>query len=308
MVDAEIEAMLQAYASAGADRGLFYLSTPITSGRREYELIARLGLHSRAELRATHAEAWRAEVVAPNERDAVLQADLFQEVVALGRLVVNPARVDRPGWSQDDYDALWRTLIKRFPVHLVATPGWAFSRGSRLEVQLALDLGVPVVDLQGEPADWDALAGQAAEADRTIEAEGWSAYSDISLPPLQASTTARRATPFDVEPTPDEAFARQVFVWLVKERNYQLGKFGTALDDEHTSSDGLAPGGWWDRQLSMYFHRAKVLGLDLPNGRQALAKYVATACGLLESVVRVHGSLPAPGASSGHIEEFRIGG
>ena len=99
-------------------------------------------------------------------------------------------------------------------------------------------------------------------------------------------------------PTIAGSAGSQTFDWLVGERQYQVTKFGTAADDAHTA-EGLDGDSWWWHQLTTYFHRSRVLGLETPLGRQALAKFVATGCGLLESVVRMHGPLPAPGVPSG---------
>src|SRR4051812_43247357 len=86
-----------------------------------------------------------------------------------------------------------------------------------------------------------------------------------------------------------------VLDWLRDERDYTISKFGLATDDEHTK-EGLD---WWEQQFDNYFHRAGILGLDTPGGRQAFAKFTATALGALEAVVRVHGALPEPGVPSG---------
>lgn len=89
--------------------------------------------------------------------------------------------------------------------------------------------------------------------------------------------------------------------WLSGERSYTIGKFGLDADNEHIA-EFVALGveeGWWDQQFANYLHRAKVLGLDTPAGRQAAAKFVATAVGFLEAVVRQYGPLPEPGVPSG---------
>jgi len=94
--------------------------------------------------------------------------------------------------------------------------------------------------------------------------------------------------------------------WVGDEAEYQDGKFGFKSDDEHTREfqeeerplDNLAPP-WWFAQINMYLDRAYVLGLDTPNGRQAVAKAAATCMGFLESTVRVFGPLPEPGVTSG---------
>jgi hypothetical protein len=296
MSKSEAEAALQAFAACGADRGVIYLSTPITTGRREFAVMERLGV-DQATLRAEHKDVWLDEVVAPNERDAVLHADLVTETFALGQLVVNPARISLPEWTQDHYDDLWAELLERFPCCLVPAPGWAYSRGARVEVQTAIDRGLLIRDVGGDQLTAEELAAEAGRVDDELAARGWGRLLPTALPAVVAR--AGDATQL-VEPPP-EAHARHIFGWLVRERNYQLAKFGTGRDDANTVESGLSEDGWWTRQLAMYYHRARLLQLDNVRGRQALAKYVATACGLLESAARVHGPLPEPGVPSGTV-------
>jgi hypothetical protein len=85
--------------------------------------------------------------------------------------------------------------------------------------------------------------------------------------------------------------------WLAKERAYTLDKFGIDEDNEHTPLREWSE--WWEKQFENYLFRAQVLGLDTPGGRQAAAKFVATAVGFLETVVRLYGPLPEPGVTSG---------
>src|SRR5262245_8581987 len=297
---AETKAILQGFEAAGADRGVYYLSTPITTGRREFELMDRLGCVSRAALRSQHGDQWRSDVVGANERDARLHADVIAETVALGLLVVNPARITLGHWEQDHYDDLWERLIRTFPVRVVAAPGWEFSRGCRVEVQLAIELGIDVIDVGGRSLNPRDLARLATTADDEIMDRGWLFGAD-PLPAIRG-TSADPGHEVELPSEPDAGFARQVFVWLAHERDYQLKKFGVQQDDAHTREHGVSPDGWWTQQLDNYYHRARVLGLEHPNGRQALAKFVATACGLLESVVRLYGSLPVPGVPSGQLD------
>ncbi len=88
--------------------------------------------------------------------------------------------------------------------------------------------------------------------------------------------------------------------WLEAEWGYQMTKF--TLDEiDATTRAGEDD---WSWRLNQYLHRAQLLGLENSMGRQALAKYVATAVGMLDSVQRVHGPLPAPGVPSGEISEW----
>lgn len=83
-----------------------------------------------------------------------------------------------------------------------------------------------------------------------------------------------------------------VNAWLAEEEVYQAGKWTDGHDEDLTLED-------WETIINGYIHRAGVLGLDTPVGRQALGKSVATANAMLATVVRKFGPLPQPGVPSG---------
>lgn len=94
--------------------------------------------------------------------------------------------------------------------------------------------------------------------------------------------------------------AELIRAWLAQERDYTVQKFGLELDDQHVRDwDYRDESDWWNQQFDNYYTRAGVLGLDTLVGRQAFAKFVATAVGMLEAAVRVYGPLPLPGVPSG---------
>lgn len=183
--------------------------------------------------------------------------------------------------------------MERHAVRLIAVPGWEFSRGARGEVGFAMKLGCPVAEPDGVELSRFQLEAIDASAREKLAADGWSQEQIEAYLP---------AVGYDATPVVELSPASQTFDWLVRERAYQVRKFGTELDDGHTR-EGLGEDGWWWRQVTTYFHRSRVLTLDTVVGRQALAKFTATACGLLESAIRVHGRLPQAGASSGTIEQ-----
>lgn len=108
-----------------------------------------------------------------------------------------------------------------------------------------------------------------------------------------------------------ELYRNYVLDWLKDEAQYQANKFGDgnfAENDikrtpqfgyQRKNFDTPYEDTYWYNQLNQYLHRAYVLGVDTPVGRQALAKFAATALGLVESAVRVYGELPEPGVTSG---------
>lgn len=94
--------------------------------------------------------------------------------------------------------------------------------------------------------------------------------------------------------------------WVAEEALYADKKFSGPGDgrEEEMRKEGIDDGGWWVRQIFQYVDRAKLFGLDTFLGRQAMMKCYMTLGGFLESMVRVHGSLPTPGVTSGEIQEW----
>lgn len=101
----------------------------------------------------------------------------------------------------------------------------------------------------------------------------------------------------------------QLRIWLTRERNtYADAKWDGNFDDrkraEVRSDPHITDENWWMDFLPSYWQRARVLGLDTPQGRQALAKLIVTYCSLLECAIEEFGDLPAPGHSSGNIHPW----
>lgn len=106
-------------------------------------------------------------------------------------------------------------------------------------------------------------------------------------------------TPSSPEAEPTTEF-EYVIQWLRGEYPYQYGrKFAHDENDRLVSEEGHREGTFWNQQLTNYWYRSQILGLDTINGRQAFAKFIATTIGLMESAVRVYGPLPTPGVTSG---------
>lgn len=95
--------------------------------------------------------------------------------------------------------------------------------------------------------------------------------------------------------------AYRFLVWLDEEWGYVARKFGNVTTSYW--DDALLEGDLdeWTRQAVQYLDRAKAFGLDTPAGKQAVAKFAATAVALAGSVVRVHGDLPRGGTPSGEV-------
>ena len=206
-------------------------------------------------------------------------------------VVVDPSRIGVDGWSQADYMAFWLGFMRRFPITVVAAPGWQYSRGARTEVNLARSQQVAVLDVAGSVLSDELITCQLQAAVDRLQQFGFApeiigAYLEPIV--LHGGLT--------------QSAAAKAFDWLAGERSYQLAKFGTAVDDEHTLA-GVGVDTWWDQQLTNYLGRFRLFGPDQILGRQAMAKFVATSLGMLESSIRVYGDLPQSGVASGEIRK-----
>jgi hypothetical protein len=96
----------------------------------------------------------------------------------------------------------------------------------------------------------------------------------------------------------------EVEAWLAEERLYQESKYpDRTAHDVKMRSEGCGPNTWWWEEVFRYLYRAQRLGLQTPLGRQAAAKAAAVAQEMAASVIRVYGHLPAPGVTSGDVEQ-----
>lgn len=89
----------------------------------------------------------------------------------------------------------------------------------------------------------------------------------------------------------------ETLAWLADERRYadrKLAEMQMALPSIVND-----PGYWFD-DIDRYLHRAELLGLESPLGRQALGKAIVVALRTLEEATAVLGPLPPGGLPSGH--------
>lgn len=148
-------AALQAFEAIHL-RNAVYVACPVSSGRRELDLMVDLDLYDRDELRTRHTGRWRREVLEPNKAsaaDSVTSARLRH----VDRTVINPATFELEGLTQPDYDALCAKIIESHVGHLVLADGWQYSRGARIEAVQAIDQGLTVEDSTGDELGADRI-------------------------------------------------------------------------------------------------------------------------------------------------------
>ncbi|MEU7530993.1 DUF4406 domain-containing protein [Saccharothrix sp. NPDC042600] len=142
-----LSAALQAFASIELTDAV-YVACPISSGRRELELMLAAAEFDRAVLRARLVDRWARQVLEPNRRDARAAARRARARYPEHN-VVNPSEFDIEGLDQPGYDQLCERIIRGHVGRIVLADGWELSRGARVEAELATRLGLPVEDAAG---------------------------------------------------------------------------------------------------------------------------------------------------------------
>lgn len=117
---------------------LAYVSCPVSSGRRLYQVASDNGV-TVARLRASPS-ALHDEVIVPNIADAIRVSD--RTIATYQMPVICPALFDgRPlHWGQEAYMAMWLRVIRTQVTLMVMVDDWAYSDGACEELAEALEL------------------------------------------------------------------------------------------------------------------------------------------------------------------------
>lgn len=279
------ETFLEALRCVGGNLGVVYVTVPITSGRRYFRLQQRLreGQITEDDFGSLQLD----EVVIPNCSDAESWAEQARNSFR-GRVVLDPSRLHRDGWSQNDYNALWSRVIDGFVDTLVATPNWAFSRGAHLEIQTGLTTNRRIADLNGGPYSHADLADDVVRARDELVSWGWSIQeAEQAIPEL--SLPSGDLDRFEIE----LGAWRDAFGWVhddVNEYTRERAVYTRESDDERTSRGLTAADGWIDR-LERYLSAAIDHGPSSNQGRVELGSLVGVSVGMLRSIWRIHGPL-----------------
>lgn len=279
------ETFLEGLRCVGGNLGVVYVTVPITTGRRYFRLKQRL---RDGEIPHGRFEALlETEVIGPNRSDAESWADQARNAFR-GRVVLDPSRLERAGWSQSHYNELWSRVIDGFVDTLVATPSWAFSAGARLEIQTGVLTNRRVADLNGSDYSRAALSDDVDRAREELLSWGWStseafeAIPDLNFPHVEVEQ-------FGVE----LGAWRDAFGWVHDDVNeYTRDRVVYPIeDDDRRTLNGLsAPGGWIER-LEKYLNAAMSHGPASNQGRVELGSLVGVSIGMLRSIWRIHGPL-----------------
>lgn len=133
-IDFQHQLVLQAWQCLIGDASVTYVSGPITTGLR---WLAALEANRDAGRSVIDANC---ETIRRAARTLRLSTQSF---------VLEPASLHVEGWSQDDYLALWTTLIEQHASKVVFVEGWSYSIGCALEYERAVTHDIATVSLGG---------------------------------------------------------------------------------------------------------------------------------------------------------------
>jgi hypothetical protein len=172
-----------------------YASSDLTTGRQFYRLLREWGARDSDDLRGKLGdEAYRIHLLEPNTVAANAFARRLRERLGGNTLVMTPAPLLAPGWSQQEYLAFFETLIRTRVKAVFLNEGWEYSNGCTFEFAVAQQAGVPTFDADHTPIDRARGMELIELAARELEA---SAIEPIGLRRHQAlvqSVSGRRPT------------------------------------------------------------------------------------------------------------------
>jgi hypothetical protein len=164
----EIMLMREALAAACDPRDTWYVSTPITTGRRLAEWRSSRSFVDEGE--PGHRDSLNDNVIAPNSAAA---KDVVDRLRSAGRVVINPAAVGAlEGWTQTDYHVLWADVIERYVSTVAFMDGWHLSDGCTYELLVAVRKGCTLVRQDLAPLTLERALELVAEGARDSQLAG----------------------------------------------------------------------------------------------------------------------------------------
>ena len=133
---AEFSLILTAFGSILEKRSAYYLSVPITSGKRYMEMrhLSGSGEGSRED-----SDNLRAQLIQLSR----VQTEPFVRHLRsqLSSCVIDPTAIELPNWDQADYHVFWASVIERYVHTVIFTEDWHYSRGCIYEYLTAIETG-----------------------------------------------------------------------------------------------------------------------------------------------------------------------
>lgn len=143
--------LVETFAACAAPRSATYCSAPITSGRRNFAWLRKIGKSfatiddASADDRVVHAR----EVVAANCNHARTVVERLRK--EQGGVVIDPTAFPPiADWTQQQWIEFWSSVIERFACRVVFVDDWQYSNGCTQEFLVAVALALPTFTEAGE--------------------------------------------------------------------------------------------------------------------------------------------------------------
>lgn len=293
-LDDYINLFAQSVECSAGMRGIVYMTVPITSGYNQFLLMDELKCNAE-EIKSneSYKARYKKDVLEANRRTAEAWCAQARSSFP-GRVVLDPSPVYIIGFGQPDYYKLWDKVIRRYADTVIATPKWAFSMGSRKEVEMAISSKLKVVDLSGELFSVNDLIRQDEEARNELRSWGWNSDRiKASLPRLEFETNSNQRAHFALVNTHWEDVLRVIcddLINFLDSRNPAV--YSAKGDDDRTRGNRDALQLWTD-ELQKYWQRTITAGLGHDKGldRLELSSLAGVSVAMLRSVVRTCGNL-----------------
>lgn len=136
----QVQCALAAYRTLKADQ-IWYVSSPITSGKRLYDFMDNFHYASLEEARA-HKTEFTQHVILPNIEEAEMMGRSISRQI--NGVVISPTSFEgqfrkqiASQWSDHTFMALWLSFIETKVTHIIMLDGWEYSNGASEEFLLA---------------------------------------------------------------------------------------------------------------------------------------------------------------------------
>lgn len=139
----QVNVVLSAFRAFRGDRRAHvgYVTVPVTTGKRFYDVLTREGVLTREELAQKRGGAFMyEEIIKPNIDESIRLVD--QLGLEEDRLFIAPSVFEAKAlqWTDDAYMALWYRVIGEMAGKHVLVDGWGYSYGGVREVLFSLML------------------------------------------------------------------------------------------------------------------------------------------------------------------------
>src|SRR4029077_3693901 len=92
---------------------VIYASSEITTGLRLYEELHERGLKTRDELKKQMGDSWyQTQIFDQNVALAIEFSEAVRATLSDNTIVITPAPLSIPSWSQNEYLAFWEKLLR----------------------------------------------------------------------------------------------------------------------------------------------------------------------------------------------------